>query len=186
MSTDRAEISVVGQDQTGLIAKITSLLFERGITIEDVEQPVRDGILRMIMHVDTEDMVCTEDTLQANLGETEEECDVDITVRFPTDRGTQSMAVPVTKDNHCLEAILEARKNDELDTEVEVVIGNHSDLEPLARAHNVPFHDIGNLVGGFSITGTKHSLSGSEREQQVAEILIELVDEHELELSSSR
>jgi formyltetrahydrofolate hydrolase len=32
MSTDRAEISGVGQDQTGLIAKITSLLFEREST----------------------------------------------------------------------------------------------------------------------------------------------------------
>lgn len=41
------------------------------------------------------------------------------------------------------------------------------------------------LVGGFSVTGPKHALSGPEREQQVADILIELVGEYELELSLS-
>jgi len=44
----------------------------------------------------------------------------------------------------------------------------------------------GDVVGGFSITGPKHSFTGPERERQVAEGLIELVDEYELELSLSR
>jgi len=92
-------------------------------------------------------MVCTEATLRADRGEIEDECDVDVTVRFPANRETQSMAVLVTKESHCLEAILEAHENDELDTEVEVVIGNHDDLEPLARAHTIPSKDIGDENG---------------------------------------
>jgi DNA-binding IclR family transcriptional regulator len=42
------------------------------------------------------------------------------------------------------------------------------------------------LIGGFSVAGPKHSLSGPEREEQVAEVLLELVGEYELELSLSR
>lgn len=44
----------------------------------------------------------------------------------------------------------------------------------------------GDVIGGFSITGPKHSFTGPERERQMAEGLIELVNEYELELSLSR
>lgn len=44
----------------------------------------------------------------------------------------------------------------------------------------------GDVIGGFSITGPKHSFIGTERERQLAEQIIELVDEYELELSLSR
>lgn len=35
MTRELTEITVVGGDKTGLIARVTSLLFERGINIED-------------------------------------------------------------------------------------------------------------------------------------------------------
>ena len=41
----------------------------------------------------------------------------------------------------------------------------------------------GNVIGGFSITGPKHSFTGPERERQLADIVTELVNEYELELS---
>ncbi|MFB6173919.1 MAG: ACT domain-containing protein, partial [Halobacteriales archaeon] len=44
MSSEFTEITVVGDDDTGLIARITSLLFERGINIEDLDQAVREGV----------------------------------------------------------------------------------------------------------------------------------------------
>ena len=53
------EIAVVGRDKTGLIARITTLLFERDINIEDLDQAVREGLFRMTMRVDTTAMSCT-------------------------------------------------------------------------------------------------------------------------------
>jgi len=147
MSRELTEITVVGDDDTGLIAEVTSLLFERGINIEDLDQAVREGLFRMTMHVHTAEMVCTESSLRADLQELGEELEVDVTVRFPADRETQSIAVLVTKESHCLEAIIEAHASGDLDAEVEVVIGNHDDLEPLATAHDVPFHDVGDVDG---------------------------------------
>ena len=147
MTRELTEITVVGDDDTGLIANVTSLLFERRINIEDLDQAVRDDVFRMTMRVDTSEMVCTRETLQSDLKELGAELGVDVQVRYPADRETQQIAVLVTKESHCLEAIFEAQENDELGADVSVVIGNHSDLEPIAQEHDVPFHDIGDENG---------------------------------------
>jgi len=141
------EITVVGDDETGLIANVTSLLFERGVNIEDLDQAVREGVFRMTTMVDTSEMIVTEETLRNDLQDLAAELDVDITVRFPKDRETQSIAVLVTKESHCLEAIFEAWASGNLGADVEVVIGNHPDLQPLAEKYEVPFHDIGDEKG---------------------------------------
>ncbi|MEF8820964.1 MAG: formyltetrahydrofolate deformylase [Halovenus sp.] len=141
------EITVVGEDDTGLIANVTTLLFERSINIEGLDQAVREGVFRMTMQVDTSEMVCTQEKLRDDLHELGEELGVDVQVRFPADRETKQIAVLVTKESHCLEAIFEAWASGELGADVSVVIGNHSDLEPLAEKYEVPFHDIGDEKG---------------------------------------
>ncbi|WP_459191634.1 formyltetrahydrofolate deformylase [Halosimplex sp. J119] len=147
MSRELTEIVVVGDDDTGLIAEITSTLFERNINIEDLDQAVREGVFRMTMRVDTSEMIVKEETLRENLHELGDELGVDVQVRFPDDRETQQIAVLVTKESHCLEAIFEAWASGNLGADVEVVIGNHSDLQPLAEKYDVPFHDIGDEKG---------------------------------------
>jgi len=57
------------------------------------------------------------------------------------------MAVLVTKESHCLEALFEAWASGDLEADIDVVIGNHSDLQPLAEKYDVPFHDIGDEKG---------------------------------------
>ena len=147
MSRDLTEITVVGEDDTGLIANVTTLLFERGINIEDLDQAVREGVFRMTMRVETEEMVCTEEKLREDLNDLGDELGVDVQVRFPADRETKQIAVLVTKESHCLEAIFEAWASGDLGADVSVVIGNHDDLEPLANRYDVPFHDIGDEKG---------------------------------------
>ncbi|WP_254766943.1 formyltetrahydrofolate deformylase [Salinilacihabitans rarus] len=147
MTTDLTEITVVGGDDTGLVARVTTLLFERGINIEDVDQAVRDGVFRMYLAVDTSEMVCTREKLRADLHDLGDELGLDVQVRFPADRETQQIAVLVTKESHCLEALFEAWANDDLGADIGVVIGNHDDLRPLAEHYGVPFHDVGTENG---------------------------------------
>lgn len=141
------EITIVGNDDTGLIANITNLLFERGINIENLDQAVQDGLFRMTMHVDTTEMVCRTETLREDLQKLGEELGVSVQIRFPTESAAKRLGILVTKESHCLEAILEAKRNGELDAEIGVIIGNHSDLESVATAHDVPFYDIGDESG---------------------------------------
>ncbi|MFB6219442.1 MAG: formyltetrahydrofolate deformylase [Halobacteriaceae archaeon] len=147
MTGQFTEITVVGEDDTGLIARITTLLFERGINIEDLDQAVREGTFRMTMHVDTSEMVTTEATLRADLQELGEDLGVDVQVRFPGERATRNVAVLVTKESHCLEALLAADERGEFDADISVVVGNHDDLYELAEDHGVPFYDVGDADG---------------------------------------
>jgi formyltetrahydrofolate deformylase len=147
MSRELTEVTVVGEDDTGLIANVTTLLFERGVNIEDLDQAVREGVFRMTMRVDTSEMVCTQAKLQTDLYGLGEELGVDVQVRFPADRDTKQIAVLVTKESHCLEALFEAWANGELGAEICVVIGNHDSLQPLAERYEIPFHDIGDGKG---------------------------------------
>ncbi|WP_246998822.1 formyltetrahydrofolate deformylase [Halosolutus gelatinilyticus] len=165
MTTDLTEITVIGEDDTGLIARVTSLLFERGINIEDLDQAVRDGVFRMYLAVDTSKMVCTEEKLRADLHDLGDDLGLDVQVRFPADRDHQQIAVLVTKESHCLEVLFEAWANDDLGADIGVVIGNHDDLQPLAEHYGVPFHDIGNETG-----------------QQNEERLLELLAEYDADL----
>ncbi len=139
------EITVVGDDDTGLVARITTLLFERGINIEDVDQAVRDGIFRMTMQVETSEMEVGEHQLRRDLAALGDDLGVDVRVRFPAERDTRQVAVLVTKESHCLRRLLDARAD--LDAEIGVVIGNHDDLQPVAENHGIPFHDVGDGKG---------------------------------------
>ena len=147
VSREYTEITVVGEDDTGLIARVTTLLFERDINIEDLDQAVRDRVFRMTMTVDTAGMSCTQAELREALSDLGDELGVDIQVRFPADRETRTIAVLVTKESHCLEALFEAWADGELGADISVIIGNHDDLEPLAEHYGVDFHDIGDEKG---------------------------------------
>jgi formyltetrahydrofolate deformylase len=147
MTREYTQVTVIGDDKTGIVAKFTTLLFERGINIEDIDQAVRDGIFRMTLHADTAEMVCTKQTLRDALADLGDEMDVDVQVRFPADRETKRIAVLATQESHCLESLFGAWANGDLDAEIAVVIANHDDLQSLAERYEVPFHDIGDAKG---------------------------------------
>jgi len=147
MTEEYTELTLVGEDKTGLIARVTTLLFEHAINIEDLDQAVREGVFRMTMHVDTSEMSITKASLRAELDELAADLDLDVQLRFPTDREAQSLAVLVTKESHCLEALLDAAERGDLDAEIRVVIGNHDDLHHLAEEQEIPFYDIGDESG---------------------------------------
>ena len=141
------EITVVGDDDTGLIARVTTLLFERDINIEDLDQAVREDLFRMTMRVDATEMNVSRDDLRADLRELGRDLGVDVRVRYPADREARRIAVLVTKESHCLERLLAARESDGFDAEVAVVVGNHPDLRPVAEAAGIPFRNVGDDDG---------------------------------------
>lgn len=55
MEAERVFVIVMGVDQKGIIAKVSTLLFEQGANIEDVQQKIMDGTFVMNMLVDISD-----------------------------------------------------------------------------------------------------------------------------------
>ena len=48
----RAIVSVIGKDKLGIIAKVSTMLYELGINIEDISQTIMQDYFTMIMLVD--------------------------------------------------------------------------------------------------------------------------------------
>lgn len=48
----KAIVTVVGQDQKGIIAKVSNVLFENGVNIQDISQTIMQNMFTMIMLVD--------------------------------------------------------------------------------------------------------------------------------------
>ena len=71
----KAIVSVIGTDKKGIIARVSGLLFDLGVNVEDISQTIMQKYFTMIMLVDlTEaqkdfDEICTElDALGKEIG----------------------------------------------------------------------------------------------------------------------
>lgn len=53
MAAEKSIITVVGKDQVGIIARVTSFLYENNVNIEDISQTIVQGYFNMMMVVDT-------------------------------------------------------------------------------------------------------------------------------------
>ena len=63
----KAVVTVLGFDRKGIIAKVSHVLFERGINILDISQTILNGYFNMVMIVDISEPTCPFDELQADL-----------------------------------------------------------------------------------------------------------------------
>ncbi len=137
---NRAVVSVIGRDQKGVVARISTYLASCNTNIEDIEQRVMEGLFIMTMLVDLSDLSITLDELVMGLRKIGEEINMETTLRLaggPLER--KRVAVLVTKEPHCLVQLVQDRDAGVLNGDLVVVLANHPDLEPLAREHRIPF-----------------------------------------------
>src|SRR5579885_3001876 len=108
-SRNLAIISIIGRDQKGVVARVSTYLASCNTNIEDIEQRVMDGLFVMTMQVDLTDLNTTLDDLVLGLRRIGEEIGMEVTIRLagaPTQR--RRVAVLVTKEPHCLEQLVRA------------------------------------------------------------------------------
>ena len=53
MAKDKSIITVVGNDQVGIIARVTGYLYGNNVNVEDITQSIVAGFFNMMMIVDT-------------------------------------------------------------------------------------------------------------------------------------
>jgi len=137
---NRAVVSVIGRDQKGVVARISTYLASCNTNIEDIEQRVMEGLFIMTMLVDLSDLSITLDELVMGLRRIGEEINMETTLRLaggPSER--KRVAVLVTKEPHCVAQLVQDRDAGVLNGDLVAVLANHPDLEPLAREHRIPF-----------------------------------------------
>jgi len=81
MNKELLFVIVIGKDQKGIIAKISQMLYERGINIEDVDQKVMEGYFVMTMLVDMKDSTASLDEVRGELERIESEMQLKIQIQ---------------------------------------------------------------------------------------------------------
>ena len=136
-----ATITVIGRDKTGVIARFTNALFQEGGNIEALEEQVTRGEFSMILQASWDRAIRNHEVEERliNVGRT---LSMEVTIHWTDPNRPQRMGIMVTKEPHCLEAIMQQIHAKKLRVEPVVVISNRRDLEPLAKKFNLPFEFV--------------------------------------------
>lgn len=78
---DRAIITVLGSDRSGIVAAVTSLLAERDVNILDISQTILQGIFTMTMLIDLSGMDGSFTDLKGSVDKLSEQLGVQITLQ---------------------------------------------------------------------------------------------------------
>ncbi len=132
--TKFATITVIGRDKTGVVARVTSFLFEQKANIEGLEEQVTRGQFSMTLQASWKNGQLDRDSVSQGLERLAGQLDMEIKLRFTDPRRRQRMAIMGTKEPHCLQRIVEVVKAGGLKkAEPALVLSNRRDLEPLVH-----------------------------------------------------
>jgi len=134
-----AIISVLGRDQKGVVARISTYLAAQEINIEDIEQRVVRGQFLMDMLVDITDATVSLDELITGLLAIGNEIGMEIRVTLHSERERRKVGILVSKEPHCLEQLIADHRAGLLHGELAVVLSNHDVLRDVAESAGIPF-----------------------------------------------
>lgn len=161
MKKFRIGITVVGKDREGVVASFTNLIFQKQGNIEKVNQNVIKGLFGMHLEASfsREFDVKKFDRELQDLGK---QLAMEVSV-YHEINSDKNIAVFVTKEPHCLEALLAAKS--QLKGKISVIVGTEKTLESYAKKAGIPFVLV------------------DEKEQQKAEDhLIEISKKYDIDL----
>jgi formyltetrahydrofolate deformylase len=141
---DMGRLLVSCPDQPGIIAAVSSFLFEHGANIVESDQystDAEDGtfFLRTVFH--RRGLAAMRDELERRFA-AEVAGPFRMDWRFADAGIAKRAAVMVSRYDHCLLDLLWRARRDELDLDIGLVISNHPDLADDVRAFGVPFVHI--------------------------------------------
>ena len=128
-------ITVVGPDREGVVAAFTNLAFTWGGNVEKINQNVMKGLFGMYLEVSFVKGV-EAGRFNAEMQDLASEHGMEVSVHHEAN-SEKSVAVLVTREPICLEAIIAHRES--LAGRISVVVGTERTLAPVARQAGIPF-----------------------------------------------
>jgi len=131
------EITIVGRDHEGVVAGFTNFIFQNGGNIEKINQNVIKNLFGMYLEASFTKKI---DTVKFNqqAEKLAKSLRMEVNIHYEVSK-RKRVAVLVTKEPHCLEAILDARTKNQLRGEIAVIIGTENTLSKLAKKAKIPF-----------------------------------------------
>lgn len=125
-----------GPDNKGLIFKVTKILFNHNLNIIRNDEYV-SSLGYFFMRTEFEGNINTEELMQSLYDELPEGITLNLNPQKKKD-----VVILVTKEHHCLGELLIRYAFNELDANIQAVISNYNDLQPLTSKFGIPFHYI--------------------------------------------
>jgi formyltetrahydrofolate deformylase len=137
-----ATITVIGEDKTGVVARVTGFLFEQGANIEGLEEQVTRKDFSMTIQASWKPKAWHEARVRNGLEKLASSLGMEIRMQCVEAHRRQRFALLVTKEEHVVEAMLAGCKSGKLKAEPALVISNRMDLAPLAKKYKLPFVQV--------------------------------------------
>jgi formyltetrahydrofolate deformylase len=137
-----ATITVIGRDKTGVIASVTSFLFEQKANIEALEEQVTRGQFSMTLQASWKPPQLRVDVVRQGLEHLAKVLGMEITLRFAEAGRPQRAAIFVTREDHCLQGLLASFKSRGLPAEAGLVLSNRRDLQALVERQRLPYFHV--------------------------------------------
>jgi formyltetrahydrofolate deformylase len=136
------EVTVIGKDRKGVVAEITNAIFSRGGNIQQISQNVVRGLFGMQLEASFNKI--DKKVLDESLLHLSRKLNMEIKIHYQESNRSKNIAVLVSKEEHCLQKILEARKNREIYANLSVIIGTEYTFVQMAKKAGIPYRVVAN------------------------------------------
>ncbi len=140
MSKHLARIRVAGPDHKGIIATVTTCLFHNNVNIEDIDQRILEDFLVMNMLVDISDLKKTIPQFRDTLKSVGKKIKMEVVLELLEHRKTKNVVLLVTKEDHCLTALLKDMKSRKIKGHPVMVLSNRPELQKMVEKQKIPFY----------------------------------------------
>jgi formyltetrahydrofolate deformylase len=158
------EVTVVGKDRKGVVAEITNAIFKRGGNIQQISQNVVRGLFGMQLEASFNQIDRKE--LDESLKRLSKKLNMEIKIHYQEPNRSKNIAVLVSKEAHCLRRVLDARKNNEIEANLSVIIGTDNTFLQMAKNADIPLHVV------------NHNTSQEDDELHI----LKLIDQYNIDL----
>ena len=131
------EVTVVGPDRKGVVAEITNAIFKRGGNIQQISQNVVRGLFGMQLEATFNKTDRKE--LDESLRLLSVKLKMEIKVHYQEPDRLKNIAILVSKEEHCLQKILDARSKGEISSNISVIVGADDTFAQLAKNAGVQY-----------------------------------------------
>jgi formyltetrahydrofolate deformylase len=164
---DSAILLIHCQDRKGLVAEISSFLYEYGANILHADQHRDNEENRFFMRIewDMTEFALTRDTFRERFTPLAGKLELDWRVEYSVD--LPNLAIFVSRALHCLADLLHRHASGELACKIPLIVSNHCDAGPLAQFHGIPF---------------VHLPMAADRKPEVEQTQIDMVQQHAVDV----
>lgn len=128
-------ITVVGKDREGIVAAFTNFVFQKKGNVEKVNQNVIKGLFGMYLEISFIKKIDIK-KFEIELQKVAKKHKMDVSTHHEID-SEKNIAIFVTKESHCLKALLDSKNA--ITGKISVIVGTEKTLSLMAKKAKIPF-----------------------------------------------